>query len=237
METNHDVVINGMINRTKALTGTILLMQKTIEIKLKWFHIRIVQQILAIKIVLLNMGVVKENTCTFCEKGRNNIQHILGTMLVLKYFGKNSNSKAVNKLFQMVTRIHWMSHEYSLGNTTVFSQIDTTVGFIISVATVVFKYNLQRQKWQQNNIKGCVSDLIENCNNYSNIMAPLLVRASSTYKDKRIRSFHPPPPPPPIHPHTYNTNTCITGDGLVKWEKRKREIIKQKRRGKFSVLT
>ena len=95
-----------MINRTKTLTGTTLLMQKTIEIKLKWFHIRIVQLILAIKVVLLNMGVVKENTCTFCEKGRNNMQHILGTMLALKCFGKNPNSKAVNKLFQTVTRIH-----------------------------------------------------------------------------------------------------------------------------------
>ena len=41
-------------------------------------------------------------------------------------------------------------------------------------------------------------------------MAPHLVSAQSFYKSIRIYSFHH------SHTHTHITNTCITGDGLVK---------------------
>ena len=75
-------------------------------------------------------------------------------------------------------------------------------------------------------------------------MVPHLVRAQSTYKDIRIHSFHH------THTHTHmcahtqthkhththacthTTNTCITGDGLVK-----RQISTQRTRDGFSVLT
>ena len=87
-------------------------------------------------------------------------------------------------------------------------------------------------------------------NNNDNIlfMVPHLVRAQSAYKDIRIHSFithththththrrtrahtrthihtH-------AHTHTRTTDTCITGDGLVK-----RQISMQRRRDGFSVL-
>ena len=39
------------------------------------------------------------------------------------------------------------------------------------------------------------------------------------------------------HTHTHTPNTCITSDGLVEREARKRQLSMQKRRGGFSVLT
>ena len=67
-------------------------------------------------------------------------------------------------------------------------------------------------------------------NNNRLLMAPHLVRAQSAYKNIKIHSFYhththtytrAPPPHPPTHTqthttHTHTTNTCITGDGLVK---------------------
>ena len=43
-------------------------------------------------------------------------------------------------------------------------------------------------------------------------MVSHLVRAQSTYKDIRVHSFHHRH----THAHTHTTNTCITGEGLVK---------------------
>ena len=55
-------------------------------------------------------------------------------------------------------------------------------------------------------------------------MAPHLIRAQSAYKDRRIHSFyhtrthtHMHTHTPHTHKHTHTMNTCITGDGLVKW--------------------
>ena len=81
-------------------------------------------------------------------------------------------------------------------------------------------------------------------------MVPHLVRAQSAYKDIRIHSFHQTHTHTHTHmhmcththtyththihthTHTHTTNTCITGDGLVK-----RQISMQRRRDGFSVLT
>ena len=75
-------------------------------------------------------------------------------------------------------------------------------------------------------------------NNNRLFMAPHLVRAQSTYKDIRIHSFHHSHTHTharahqDARTHTHTTNTCITGDGLVK-----RQISMQRRRDGFSVLT
>ena len=50
-------------------------------------------------------------------------------------------------------------------------------------------------------------------------MAPHLIRAQSTHKDIRIHSSHTHAHRcmhALTHTHTHTTNTCITGDGLVK---------------------
>ena len=49
-------------------------------------------------------------------------------------------------------------------------------------------------------------------NNNRLFMVSHLVRAQSTYKDIRVHSFHHRH----THAHTHTTNTCITGEGLVK---------------------
>ena len=68
-----------------------------------------------------------------------------------------------------------------------------------------------------------------NNNSHRLFVAPHLIRAQSAYKDIRIHSFHhmhthQDTPAHTnthlrthIHTHTHTTNTCITGDGLVKW--------------------
>ena len=50
--------------------------------------------------------------------------------------------------------------------------------------------------------------------------------SSHTYTPHKDACVHPPPPQDTcmhthtrhIHTHTHSTNTCITGDGLVKWQ-------------------
>ena len=44
----------------------------------------------------------------------------------------------------------------------------------------------------------------------------------------------PPPPPPHTHTHYNCTNTCMTADGLVKWEERKCQISMQMRKDAFN---
>ena len=79
----HNRLINShrcKLNKTINWKITFAKVQKIAHIKLKWFKIRLVQRIMATNVMLLNMGVVANNLCSFCEQERDSLEHYVLAM-------------------------------------------------------------------------------------------------------------------------------------------------------------
>ena len=61
-------------------------MQQIQEIKLKWFHIRLVHRIIATNVVLMHMGIENDISCSFCPQDRDSINHIFWSCTYVRSF-------------------------------------------------------------------------------------------------------------------------------------------------------
>jgi hypothetical protein len=58
------------------------------EVKLKWFQLRIVHRILGTNVVTAGMGLENNDSCTFCNTEKENIQHLMWHCPVVQTFWK-----------------------------------------------------------------------------------------------------------------------------------------------------
>ena len=61
--------------------------QKIQEMKLKWFHIRLLHRILTTNIVFLKKGITQSVLCDFCNLERDSLQHCVWGCEHIKSFG------------------------------------------------------------------------------------------------------------------------------------------------------
>jgi hypothetical protein len=73
------------------------------EVKLKWFQIRIVHRIIATNIVLAQMNVVADDTCSFCKNVRESIVHLFWHCEHVKLFWMSLEQILIEKCKNITT--------------------------------------------------------------------------------------------------------------------------------------
>ena len=69
--------------------STLNFIATTKEVKLKWFQIRISHRIIATNVILHSMGIAPDDKCSFCERDKENIQHLFYYCNYVKEFWNN----------------------------------------------------------------------------------------------------------------------------------------------------
>lgn len=99
------------------------------ETAMKWFQIKILHRILGTNIILNTMDISMNNLCTFCNKSKENIVHLLYDCDRVKLFWENLCLLINNKCTHAVK--FGISQELVIFNTSSTIMIDEVMSYII----------------------------------------------------------------------------------------------------------